>query len=100
MTKKLHPVHPGEVLTEDFLGPMNLTPYAVAAKAGVPRTRIERLAHQKTPITADTALQLGRLFGVSPAFWMNIQARYDLELAEDAASVALAEIKPLHYEAA
>jgi addiction module HigA family antidote len=100
MTKKLHPVHPGEVLTEDFLNPMHLTPYAVAGMTDVPRTRIERLARQETAMTADTALRLGRLFGVSPAFWMNIQARYDLEVAEDAAAAALADIKPFHYEAA
>ena len=73
MTKKLPPVHPGEVLTEDFLNPMHLTPYGVAALMGVPRTRIERLAHRQTAVTADTALRLGRFFGVSPAFWMNIQ---------------------------
>ena len=97
---KLHPVHPGEVLTEDFLNPMHLTPYAAAALMGVPRTRIERLAHQKTRLTADTALRLGRLFGVSAAFWMNIQARYDLERAEDDAASSLASITPYHYEAA
>ena len=93
MTKKLHSVHPGEVLTEDFLNPMHLTPYTVAAKVGVPRTRIERLAHQQTAMTADTALRLGRFFGVSPAFWMNIQAQYDLERAEDRAAASLASIK-------
>jgi addiction module HigA family antidote len=98
MTKKLQPVHPGEILTEDFLNPMHLTPYAVAARTGVPRTRIERLAQQKTAMTADTALRLGRLFGVSAAFWMNIQARYDLERAEDEAASSLASITP--YRAA
>jgi addiction module HigA family antidote len=100
MTKKLPPVHPGEVLTEDFLRPMHLTPYTVAAKIGVPRTRIERLAQQTTAMTADTALRLGRLFGVSAAFWMNIQTRYDLERAEDAAAPSLADIAPYHHEAA
>ena len=100
MAKKLHPVHPGEVLTEDFLNPMHLTPYTVAAKVGVPRTRIERLAHQQTAMTADTALRLGRFFGVSAAFWMNIQTRYDLERAEDEAASALAHIAPYHYAAA
>jgi antitoxin HigA-1 len=100
MTKKLHPVHPGEILTEDFLNPMHLTPYAAAAHMHVPRTRIERLARQETPVTADTALRLGRFFGVSAAFWMNIQARYDLERAEDDAASSLARITPYHYEAA
>jgi addiction module HigA family antidote len=100
MTKKLHPVHPGEILTEDFLNPMHLTAYGVAAMTGVPRTRIERLAHQKTAMTADTALRLGRFFGVSAAFWMNIQARYDLERAEDDVATELANITPYHHEAA
>ena len=100
MTTKLHPVHPGEILTEDFLNPMQLTPYAVAGRTGLPRTRIERLAHQETKMTADTALRLGRFFGISPAFWMNIQAQYDLERAEDKAASALATITPYHYEAA
>jgi antitoxin HigA-1 len=83
MGKKLAPVHPGEVLREEFLAPMKLTPYSVAAKLGVPRTRIERLAREQTPITADTALRLGKFFGTTPAFWMNIQAQFDLEMAED-----------------
>jgi antitoxin HigA-1 len=100
MTKKLRPVHPGEILTENFLNPMHLTPYAGTARTGVPRTRIERLAHQETAMTADTALRLGRFFGVSPAFWMNIQAQYDLERAEDDAASSLARITPYRYEPA
>jgi len=83
MAKKLPPVHPGEVLREEFLRPMNLSPYAVARAVGVPRTRIERLANAQTAVTADTALRLARYFGTSPAFWMGMQAQYDLECAED-----------------
>jgi len=83
VTKKLAPVHPGEVLREEFLKPLKLTPYAVAAKLGVPRTRIERLAREETAMTADTALRLGKFFKTTAAFWMNIQAQYDLETAED-----------------
>jgi antitoxin HigA-1 len=83
MAKKLPPVHPGKVLREEFLGPMNLSPYAVARAVGVPRTRIERLANEQTAVTADTALRLARYFGTSAAFWMNMQARYDLERTED-----------------
>ena len=83
MAKKLAPVHPGEVLREEFLKPMNLTPYAVAAALNIPRTRIERLAREETPITAYTALRLGKFFMTTPAFWMNLQAQYDLEIAED-----------------
>lgn len=83
MAKKLAPVHPGEVLREEFLKPLGLTPYAVAGAIGVPRTRVERLAREETPVTADTALRLGKFFKTSPAFWMNMQAQYDLEVASD-----------------
>jgi addiction module HigA family antidote len=83
MAKKLAPVHPGEILREEFLKPLKLTPYAVAASIGVPRTRIERLAREETAVTADTALRLGKFFKTTPAFWMNVQAQYDLETAED-----------------
>ncbi len=83
MAKKLAPVHPGEVLREEFLKPLKLTPYAVAAKIGVPRTRVERLSREEAPVTADTALRLGKFFKTTAAFWMNMQAQYDLETAED-----------------
>jgi antitoxin HigA-1 len=80
-----HPaVHPGEILREEFLGPLKLTPYAVAKACRVPRTRIERLAHESAPITADTALRLGRLFNTGPEFWMNLQSLYDLTNAATA----------------
>src|SRR4051812_44929242 len=93
MTKKLAPVHPGEVLREDFLVPMQLTPYAVARACGVPRTRIERLTREETPVTADTALRLGKYFGTTAAFWMGMQAQYDLERAADAVASDLQRIK-------
>ena len=93
MGKKLAPVHPGEVLREEFLEPMKLTPYSVAAKLGVPRTRIERLAREETPVTADTALRLGKFFGTTPAFWMNIQAQFDLETAEDSIASQIKKIE-------
>lgn len=83
MAKRLAPVHPGEVLREEFLKPLKLTPYAVAAAIGVPRTRIERLAREETPVTADSALRLGKFFKTTAAFWMNMQAQFDLETAED-----------------
>jgi antitoxin HigA-1 len=83
MTKKLAPVHPGEVLREEFLKPLKLTPYAVAAAIDVPRTRVERLVREETPVTADTALRLGKFFKTTAAFWMNMQAQFDLETAED-----------------
>ena len=83
MAKKLPPVHPGEILREEFLVPLKLTPYAVAAALNVPRTRIERIAREEKPVTADTALRLGKFFKTGAVFWMNIQARFDLETAED-----------------
>src|SRR5690242_7602581 len=100
MTKRLPPIHPGEILREEFLRPMKLTPYALAHACGVPRTRIERLAREETPVTADTALRLARYFGSTPEFWMNMQAQYDLERAQDAASAALRKIKPRERDAA
>src|ERR1700675_4801563 len=83
MAKRLPPVHPGEILREEFLVPLKLTPYAVAAALNVPRTRIERIAREEKSVTADTALRLGKFFKTGAAFWMNIQARFDLETAED-----------------
>ena len=73
MAKKLPPIHPGEVLREEFLIPMKLSAYAVAKACGVPRTRIERLLiREETPVTADTALRLAKALNTTPAFWMNI----------------------------
>jgi antitoxin HigA-1 len=100
MAKRLPPIHPGEVLREDFLQPMGLTPYAVARACGVPRTRIERLAREETPVTADTALRLARYFGTTPRFWMGMQAQYDLERAEDDARAELRRIEPRKRAAA
>jgi addiction module HigA family antidote len=96
--KKLPPVHPGEILREEFLKPLGLTPYAVAAALNVPRTRIERLAREENPVTADTALRLGRYFKTGAAFWMNIQARFDLETAEDGLRAEISKL-PVHSAA-
>jgi addiction module HigA family antidote len=92
MTKKLAPVHPGEILTEDYMKPMGLSAYKIAAAIGVPRTRIERVAAQTSPVTADTALRLGKFLGTTAQFWMNIQAQYDLEIAEQSVSKEIAKI--------
>jgi antitoxin HigA-1 len=94
MAKKLPAIHPGEILREEFLAPMKLTPYAVAKAIGVPRTRIERLAREDTPLTADTALRLSRYFGTTAAFWMGLQAQYDLEIASDRIDKELKRIAP------
>ena len=94
------PVHPGEVLAEDFLAPLDLTAYAVSKACGVPRTRIERLAREETPVTADTALRLGRYFDTTPQFWMNLQSRFDLETESRAKAEDVARIAPLRRAAA
>jgi addiction module HigA family antidote len=94
MSRRLAPVHPGGILRDEFLTPMELSAYSVAGACGVPRTRIERLAREETPVTADTALRLAEYFGTTPAFWMNLQARYDLEVAEDSNADELKRIKP------
>ncbi len=94
MTKKLPAIHPGEVLREEFLAPMKLSPYAVAKAIGVPRTRIERLAREETPVTADTALRLSRYLGTTAGFWMGMQSQYDLEIAADRIEKALKRIAP------
>jgi addiction module HigA family antidote len=101
MAKKLRimatlpPLHPGEVLREEFLVPMGLSPYALAKACGVPRTRIERIAREELGITADTALRLGRYFGIEPQFWLNLQNRYDLATASREIGPVLDRI-PLH----
>jgi antitoxin HigA-1 len=95
MTKKLAAVHPGEILREEFLIPMKLTPYALAQALRVPRTRIERLAREKTSLTADTALRLARFFGTTPDFWANLQTQFDLERVSDKTSHQIVRIEPL-----
>lgn len=95
----LPPLHPGEVLREEFLVPLNLSPYALAKACGVPRTRVERIAREEMGVTADTALRLGRYFGIEPQFWLNLQNRYDLATAGDAIGPALDRI-PKHQSRA
>lgn len=80
--RRLAPVHPGEVLLKEFIEPMELTRYKVAKGTGVPQRRIDEICAGSRAITADSALRLGRFFGVEAQFWMNLQARYDLEVAE------------------
>lgn len=77
------PVHPGETLREDFMRPLGLTSNRLALELLVPATRISDIARERRAITADTALRLGRYFGTTPNFWMNLQANYDLEIARD-----------------
>jgi len=98
--KTLPPMHPGEMLREEFLKPLRLTPYAVAKACGIPRTRIERIAREELGITADTALRLARLFATSAEFWLNLQTRYDMLTAQRAIAKELKRITPLSREAA
>ena len=95
MTKKLAPMHPGEVLHEEFLVPLKLSAGALAKKMGVPRTRVERLANEETGITADTALRLGKALGTTPQLWLNLQNDYDLQMATRALGKKLAKIEPV-----
>ncbi len=81
--KKLPPIHPGEILMEEFLQPMGISQYRLAKDISVPPRRINEIVHGKRSITADTALRLGRFFSMSPQFWLNLQTRYDLEVTED-----------------
>jgi antitoxin HigA-1 len=92
MPKKLPPLHPGEVLREEFLVPFGLSAGALAKAMGVPRTRIERIAAESTGITADTALRLGKALGTSAQLWLNLQNRFDVETAELAIGKELARI--------
>ena len=82
--KIMPPIHPGETLREDFLKPLELTANRLAMELMVPVTRINDIVRGRRAITADTALRLARYFGTKPQFWMNLQANYDLEVAQDA----------------
>ena len=82
-TRRLAPIHPGEVLLEDFLKPFGLTQYRLAKNLSVPARRINEIVLGKRAITADTALRLARFFGTSERFWLNLQTTYDLELERD-----------------
>ena len=80
---KLSPVHPGEILYEEFLGPLGISQYRVAKETSVSPRRINEIVRGTRAITADTALRLSRYFGTSERFWLNLQMRYDLELEKD-----------------
>lgn len=82
--RKFPPVHPGVVLAEDFLKAMDISQYRLAKGIGVPPRRINEIVQGKRAITADTALRLGKFFGMEAQFWMNLQSHYDLEVAKDA----------------
>jgi len=83
MPTKLKPVHPGEVLREEFMRPLGLSVNRLALDLRVPVTRMAEIVHRRRAVTSDTALRLGRLFRTTPEFWLNLQTRYDLEVARD-----------------
>lgn len=93
--KKLSPIHPGEILKQDFLGPLGITQYRLAKSVGVSQRRIGQIVQGRRAISADTALRLALALGTSPQFWMNLQSRYELDLASDALSAKGSKIVPL-----
>lgn len=99
MMDRLPPIHPGEVLWEDFMKPLGLSQYRVAKDIGVPQLRISQIVKGKRAVTADTAMRLARYFGTSAEVWLRLQARYDLEVAEGANGKRIdEEVKPLERE--
>jgi addiction module HigA family antidote len=93
---KLAPIHPGEILREDFMKPLRISMNRLALDLHVPVTRIAEIVHERRGITPDTALRLGRYFNTSARFWLNAQSSYDLELAQDALQSAIErDVRPL-----
>jgi addiction module HigA family antidote len=94
MSRSLSPVHPGEVLLEEFMKPMAITQYRLAKETEVPARRINEIVHHERAITADTALRLARFFGTSEMFWLNLQARYDLDMQKEKLGARLQSVRP------
>lgn len=95
MEGRIAPIHPGEILMEEFLEPLGITQNRLAVSIDVPPRRINEIVHGTRRITADTALRLGRFFGTTAQFWVNLQSHYDLDVESDAIGDALAKIRPL-----
>jgi addiction module HigA family antidote len=97
--EKMPPVHPGEILLEDFMKPLGITQYRLAKEINVYPRRVNEIVHGKRAVTADTALRLARYFGTSAEVWMNLQSHYDLELARDNVEEQIrAEVRPLEHQ--
>lgn len=94
-TDMLEPIHPGEVLLEDFIEGFGITQHKLAVAIGVPPRRINEIVHKKRGVSADTALRLAQYFGTTPQFWLNLQAQYELDVAQDRAAAQIAAITPL-----
>jgi addiction module HigA family antidote len=100
-TKTLAPIHPGEILMEEFLKPMGISQYKLAKDINVPARRVNEIVHGKRSISADTALRLSRYFNLSERFWLNLQARYDLEMEKEKFKGRIeSEVKVLELERA
>ncbi|HUN79865.1 MAG TPA: HigA family addiction module antitoxin [Solirubrobacteraceae bacterium] len=97
LTRSCPPIHPGEVLMLEYLQPFEVTQHGLAIAIGVPPRRINEIVHGKRRITTDTALRLARYFGTSERFWLNLQDRYDIEVARDRLGATLDEIRPLAH---
>jgi addiction module HigA family antidote len=96
MNKKLAPIHPGEILLEDYLMPAGISANALATAMRVPATRINEIVHGRRGITAETAVRLARALGTTPGFWMNLQSHYDLEMVADQRGAEIEEdVRPL-----
>jgi addiction module HigA family antidote len=95
----MDPIHPGEILAEEYLAPLGVTQHKLAVSIGVPPRRINEIVHGKRRISADTALRLARYFGTSERFWMNLQGRFDLEVERDRLSPVLDQIRPFKASA-
>ena len=98
IVKTLPPMHPGEVLREEFLAPLKMSPGKLAKLCGVPRTRIERIAAEKLGISGDTAIRLARVLKTTPELWMNLQGRYEIRMAIAEAGAEVEKLPP--FEAA
>ena len=95
MSKKApSPIHPGEILREEFLVPLGMSPYALSVALYVPRTRIERLVREETALTADTALRLARYFDMSVEFWLGLQSQFEIDTAKGTSDTSITRIKP------
>lgn len=92
---KLKPIHPGEILEKEFLEPLGVTQYRLAADISVPPRRINEIVHGTRGVSADTALRLAHYFGTTPQFWMNLQTRYDLQVEEDRIGTVIRRLKAL-----
>jgi len=100
-TKTLAPIHPGEILMEEFLKPLGISQYKLAKDINVPARRVNEIVHGKRSISADTALRLSRYFNLSERFWLNLQARYDLEMEKDKFEGRIeSEVKVLELQSA